>query len=190
MTTLTDTENRIIEAYKAGRGITDIAGMLGLRAVEVIGVIRTNNIQPPSMAVRRQALPEAMVALASQPAPCVPAPQPAAPPEAEPAGELPRRPAPRPMASRPMAARPEAAKPAKAKAAAQELADDDFDDDDDDARPSNNGKPRGWLLPEAAVAALYARSGGRYVDVVLKQPATRPLGMKPQAAAPRVRVAA
>ncbi|QJE72225.1 hypothetical protein HHL28_03130 [Aerophototrophica crusticola] len=191
MTTLTEIENRIVEAYKAGHGITDIAAMIGVRAAEVIGVVRTNNVQPPSMAVRRQALPDAVAALASQPAPCVPAPQPVVIPAAEELPELPaRRTAPRPMASRPAAARPEAAKPAKAKPAAQDFADDDFDDDEDDVRPSSNGKPRGWLMPEAAVTALYAKSGGRYVDVVLKQPATRPLGVKPQAAAPQVRAAA
>jgi hypothetical protein len=188
----------IARRYASGQSTGDIAQELGLRLIDVIGRVRQLGVQPPAMGMRRAAAqtPED-TAPASEPSgpriirPRALAAAPAATPEPGTVIEMPATPnarrAPRPLAAdRPAVAKPATDKPAVAQQSLPAVAvpkppmptvpasyvDEDLDDDEPVRRA---GCPRGWLVSEARLEALFAPSLGRFEDVVFKQK-VRPVG--------------
>ena len=144
----------ISRRYRSGQSTSDIARDLRIRSVDVIACIR--GLQPPSMGTRI-ARPSA----AERPAPAVPAPVPSEPQRALVARPQ-RRPAPAPQPVVPPVA------PVVVPLVAQMVASEP-DDMDDDEPVVRQGCPPGWLVTEADYHAAFERSGGRFVDAVLKQ---------------------
>lgn len=167
---MTPIETQVCDAYRAGHGVSDISRMFELRTIDVIGIVRTHNVQPPGMGVRRPQVsaPVSPDPVVLTPAAPLPRPEPAAMPSPV------SSPVTAPASSRPTAAKP-AARPALRPMLAAVADDADWDEEDADEGGRHHGRARGWLMPEEAVDALYARAGQRYQDVLLRaRPAARP----------------
>lgn len=183
--------------YLGGANTIEISRQLGLGISEVIGRIRALDLRPPSMGVRRS--PEARSATVSGPAVsglavsgadlpgsgvvlgatelCDAGPAPlsgvAAPAVLIPsAGSLPpARPTPVSAGRPPLRAgavlhAAEKARPAALRRPALDALDDEDEDDEPRATP---GRPRGWLMPEDQVEALFLRAGQRFQDVQFRR---------------------
>lgn len=149
----------ITRMYTTGESTTAISKQLGLRTIDVISRVRALNLQPPGMSFRRPATeagfePE----IQTQEAPALPSPAPADPhPVAQPS--VPATPFP----VRDCDARPER----RRRRAPSPVAADEFDDESEDLTVLP-GRPRGWLMGEAEMLALFARHRTRFEDVRLK----------------------
>lgn len=179
-------DTQIRQLYTTGTPSLEIARLLDIDLIDVVGRVRAMELQPPGMGVRRQrgaaSLPDLMP---PRPAPLAAdvgvAPVPAEAARPSPAGSAmmaapqprrlasPARPGPGPVvAARPVPTvhgRPDVS---AVRGLAPQTAAIDEDDEDDCVR-TLPGRPRGWLMAEAEVEALFARAGQRFHDVVLKK---------------------
>ncbi len=187
MLDLSHHDAQIRQLYTTGTPSLEIARLLDIDLIDVVGRVRAMELQPPGMGVRRNRdAMGAMAMMAPRPAPCSADPDPlpaaaltAAPMAAAPAMAAPQprrlasparpngapatqaRPVPPPVAqSRPAAA------PARAAAVPVMVADDD---DEDEGVRTLPGRPRGWLMAEAEVEELFSRAGQRFQDVILRK---------------------
>jgi hypothetical protein len=160
----------ITRMYTTGESTMAISKRLGLRPAEVISRVRALNLVPPGMGYRRptpeaaspREADDAAEAAASRRDPCAE--------EAEAPRPIPLRPARRPAPPAPAAVRPRRAHRAQplrsGLAAALVLEDEDADECDDLA--TLPGRPRGWLVTEGELAAIFSHHRGRFEDVRLR----------------------
>lgn len=146
---LTANDAEIAHRYVSGQSTYDIAQDLNIRLIEVIGRIRALRLDPPGMGVRYSPECEAEAGPATARAPVRSLAQ-APERRLSAAAAMQKRPVPVPAAD---------------------------NDPDDDEPVQRNGCPRGWLVSEVELAALFARAGGRFEDVVIRarRPAAEPL---------------
>lgn len=150
MTTSHDEEIR--RRYIDGDSTLEIAEALGLRVVEVIGRIRELDVQMPGMDARPRAVPVGAVAPSTQAAAQVSAMAMGVAPDLAPCSPL-------PVPQPPSPARATAPQPAEARHNAGQVETDSADDpEDDDCFRKRPNCPKGWLMTEAQVAAIFARA--------------------------------
>lgn len=168
MLDLSHHDAQIRQLYTTGTPSLDIARQLDIDLIDVVGRVRAMELQPPGMGVRR-----------ARPTPCSADPAPMTVAQAMPtsmaatiAAPQPRRFAAPPRAAAPV--RPAALSPlavARPVPAGRGLPPSTAlaDEDEEDELRIVPGRPRGWLMSEAEAEALFARSGGRFQDVILRK---------------------
>ncbi|WP_207478515.1 hypothetical protein [Arenibaculum pallidiluteum] len=149
----------ITRMYTTGESTTAISRNLGLRASEVISRIRALNLVPPGMGFRRPTNPEAVAPVKETAPACSISPAPAQP-SREPAPE---------RAARKSPAAAEKPRSRRATAAADAALVGYDEDEDGDDLATLPGRPKGWLVTESEMNAIFTRGRGRFEDVRLRQ---------------------